>query len=74
MSFKRQKQPAPHLQRRIFSIDFAYAVIRLIQITVHNKKALTVRRTAWKFLHGPKQILPGPGPCWPVFGYATGYM
>ena len=37
---------------------------------MRNEKALTARGTAWKFLHGPKQILPGPkrslpgqGPC-----------
>ena len=54
-----------------YSNDFAYAVIRLIKITARNEKALTVRGTACKFLHGPKQILPGPGPGWPGCGYAT---
>ena len=57
-----------------YSNDLAYAVIRLIKITARNEKALTARGTAWKFLHGPKQILPGPGPGWSGCGYATGYI
>ena len=61
-----------------YSNDFAYAVITLIKITPRNEKALTARGTAWKFLYGPKQILPGPrrilpglGPGWPGCSYAT---
>ena len=38
---------------------------------MRNEKALTARGTAWKFFHGPEQILPGPGPGWPGCGYAT---
>ena len=41
---------------------------RLVKIT---GKALTARGTVWKILHGPKLILPGPGPGWPGCGYAT---
>ena len=54
-----------------YSNDIAYAVIGLIKITARNEKALTARGTACKFLHEPKQILPGPGPGWPGCGYAT---
>ena len=52
-----------------YSNDFAYTVIRLIKITKHNEKALTVCDTAWNFLHGPKQIFLGPDPGLP--GVAT---
>ena len=34
-------------------------------------KDLTASGTAWKFLHGPKQFLPGPGKSWLVCVYAT---
>ena len=53
---------------------FAYAVIRLNKITARNEKVLTARGTAWKFFHGPKQMLPGPDPGWPRCGYATTHL
>ena len=66
------KSSLHRIYKNEYSNDFAYAVIRLIKITACNEKALTARGTACKFLHGPKQILPGPGPDWPGCGYATG--
>ena len=56
------KSSVHHIYKDEYSIDLAYAVIRLSKITARNEKGLTGRGTASKFLYGPKQILPGPGP------------
>ena len=45
---------------------------------MRNEKGLTASGTAWKFLYGPKQILPEPGAGWlgcatPLAGHVCSY-
>ena len=67
------KSSLHHIYKNEYSndFDFAYAIIRLFKITTRNEKGLTARGTMWKFLYGPKQILPESSPGWHGCGYAT---